>query len=198
MRKYVEGRNPQTVSRGKFTRATALVASAHPKPTQKKGVRVEKLNVGGFFPTKQWGYGAAVWFPECMIITTTIFRATARQTAAYRLGYVSVRRLQTKVSEYGGTGKDFKVKKRTISMNKWMKKGMEMKETPKYWMHCSGMVGRVERTMHVGEQSGRDTYTVYIYIYEKCIKWNERWKVHWRSVWSRENKLTTRKVDVDK
>ncbi len=32
---------------------------------------------------------------------------SARQTAAYRLGYVSVRRLQTKVSEYGGTGKDF-------------------------------------------------------------------------------------------
>ncbi len=42
-----------------------------------------------------------------MFITTTFFRATARQTAAYRLGYVSVRRLQTKVSEYGGTGKDF-------------------------------------------------------------------------------------------
>jgi hypothetical protein len=46
-----------------------------------------------------------------MIITTTIFRATARQIAAYRLGYVSVRRLQTKVSEYGGTGKDFMIGK---------------------------------------------------------------------------------------
>jgi hypothetical protein len=34
-------------------------------------------------------------------------RKSVRQTAAYRLGYVSVRRLQTKVSEYGGTGKDF-------------------------------------------------------------------------------------------
>ncbi len=36
---------------------------------------------------------------------------SARQTAAYRLGYVSVRRLQTKVSEYGGTGKDFMIGK---------------------------------------------------------------------------------------
>jgi hypothetical protein len=49
MRKYVEGRNPQTVSRGKFTRATALVASAHPNPPKKKGFFVDKLNVGDFF-----------------------------------------------------------------------------------------------------------------------------------------------------
>ncbi len=36
MRKSVEGGNPQTSSRGKITRATALVASALPNPPKEK------------------------------------------------------------------------------------------------------------------------------------------------------------------
>jgi hypothetical protein len=61
MRKYVEGRNPQTVSRGKFTRAAALVASAHPKshPKKKKMRDLQTERVGSF-SYQHGGYGAAV------------------------------------------------------------------------------------------------------------------------------------------